>query len=68
MSYPSKNMEDFVAESVLNCEDLAQEVSVEKNFSMWPRDCFCSIVVKNVTTFCPCLKSLTEAKLKRDLE
>ena len=34
MGYPSRNMEDFVAESDLNCADLAQEVSVEKNFSM----------------------------------
>ncbi|KRY66817.1 hypothetical protein T11_13570 [Trichinella zimbabwensis] len=29
---------------------------------MWPRDCFCGILVKNVATFCPCLKSLPEAK------
>jgi hypothetical protein len=33
-------MEDFVAEIDLNCEDLAQEGSLEKNFNMWPRDCF----------------------------
>jgi hypothetical protein len=43
--YPSRNMEDFVAEYDLNCVDLAQEVSVEKNFSMWPRDCLCGILV-----------------------
>jgi hypothetical protein len=60
----SRNMEDFVTESDLNDADLAQEVSVE-NFSMWPRDCFCGIFVKNVTTSCPCLKSLSEAKVKR---
>jgi hypothetical protein len=30
-------MEDFVAVSDLNCADLAQEVSKEKNFNMWPR-------------------------------
>ena len=35
---PNKNIEDFVAESNLNCAELAQEVSVEKNFRMWPRD------------------------------
>ena len=64
MGYPSRNMEDFVTESDLNCADLAQEVSVE-NFNMWPRDCFCGILVKNVATFCPCLKSLPEAKVKR---
>ena len=31
MGYPSKNMEDFVTESDLNCEDLARELLV-KNF------------------------------------
>ena len=65
MGYPSRNMEDFVAEYDLNCVDLAQEVSVEKNFSMWPRDCSCDILVKNVAAFCPCLKSLPQAKIKR---
>ena len=40
MDHPSRNMEDFVSESDLKCADLAQEVSVEKNFSMWHRDCF----------------------------
>ena len=39
MGHPSRNMEDFVAESDLNCADLTQEVSVE-NFNIWPRDCF----------------------------
>ena len=29
------------------------------------KDCFCGILVKNVATFCPCLKSLPEAKVKR---
>jgi hypothetical protein len=65
MGYSSRNMEDFVAESDLNCAELAQKVSVKKNFSMWPRDCFCGILVKNVSAFCPCLKSLPEAKVKR---
>ena len=58
-------IEDFVAMSDLNCVYLAQEVSVEKNFSMWPRECFCGILVKNIAAFCPCLKSLPEAKVKR---
>ena len=40
MDHPSRNMEDIVAEDDLNCIDLAQEVSVERNVSMWPRDCF----------------------------
>ena len=35
MGHPSRNMEDFVAGSNLNCVDLAQEISKEKNFSMW---------------------------------
>ena len=56
-------MKDLVAKSDLNCTDLAQEVSVEKNFSMWPRDC-CGILVKNVAAFCHCPRSLPEAKVK----
>ena len=64
MGHPSRNMENFVAGSNLNCIDLAQEISKEKNFSMWHKDCFCGILVKNVATFCPCLKSLPEAKVK----
>jgi hypothetical protein len=43
-------MEDFVAESDLNCADLAQLVSVEKNFNMWLKEYFYSILVKNVAT------------------
>ena len=31
---------------------------------MWPRNSFCGILVKNVATFCPCLKSLPEVKVK----
>ena len=62
--YASRDMLDFVAESDLHSADPAQEVSVEKNFSMWPRDCFCGILVKNVA-FCPCLKRLSEAKVER---
>ena len=65
MSHPSRNMEDFVAGSNLNCVDLAQEISKEKNFRMWHKDWFCDILVKNVATFCPCLKNLPEAKVKR---
>ena len=44
MGCPSRNMDDFVTESDLNCADLAQEVSVE-NLSMWPRDCFYGMLV-----------------------
>jgi hypothetical protein len=31
MDYPSKHMKEFVAEIDLNCADVAQEDSVEKN-------------------------------------
>jgi hypothetical protein len=48
MGHPSRNMEDFVAGSNLNCVDLAQEISKKKNFRMWPKYCFCGILVKNV--------------------
>ena len=65
MGHPSRNMEDFVAGSNLNCVDLAQEISKEKNFRMWHKDCFCGILVKNVATFYPCLKSLPDGKVKR---
>ena len=58
-------MEDFVAGSNLNFVDQAQEISKEKNFRMWHKDCFCGILVKNVATFCPCLKILPETKVKR---
>jgi hypothetical protein len=34
MSHLSRNMEDFVGVSDLNCADLAQEASEEKNFNM----------------------------------
>jgi hypothetical protein len=57
-------MEDFVTESDLTCADLAQEVPVE-HFSMWSRDCFYSILLKNMASFCPCQKNLPEAKVKR---
>jgi hypothetical protein len=50
MGYPSGNMEDFVIESNFECAHLAQEVTVE-NFSMNPRDCFYSILVKNMDGF-----------------
>ena len=40
MGHPSRNMEDLAAGSDLNCVDLAQEISKEKNFSMWHKDCF----------------------------
>ena len=64
MGHPSWSMADSGTEGDLNCGGLAQEVSEEKNFNMWPRDCSCDILVKN-GCFCSCLKSLPEAKVKR---
>ena len=64
IGYPSRNIKDFIAESDLNCVDLAKEVLVE-NFNMWSKDCFCGFLVKNVAPFCPCLKSLPDTKAKR---
>jgi len=43
---PRKNIEDFVAANDLNCADLTQEISVEKQFCMWHGDHFCGILVK----------------------
>ena len=40
----------------LNCGVLAQDVSEEKNFSIWPWDCYCDILAKNVAAFFPCQK------------
>jgi hypothetical protein len=57
-------MEGIGAEGDLSCGSLALEVSEEKNFSMWPSDCTCDILMTNVAAFCPCLNSLPEAKVK----
>lgn len=59
-----RNIEDGDAEGYLNFRGLDQEVSEEKNFSRWPRDCSCDNLAKKVTAFCPWLKSLPEARLK----
>jgi hypothetical protein len=57
-------MEDFDTESDLNCVELTQEVSVE-NVNIWPRDCFVVFWKRMWLFFCPCLKTLPEAKVKR---
>ena len=49
---------------LMNCGSHTQEFSKEKNMTMWPRDCSCDILVKNVPAFCPFLKSLPETKMK----
>ena len=60
MGHTNRNTEENSAKSHLKCRGLAQEVSEEKNFSMLLRDCSCNILVKNVTAYCPCLKSPPE--------
>ena len=62
MGQSSRKMKDSGAEGDLNCGGLAQEVSEEKNFSMLLRNHSCDMLMKNVATFCPCLKSLAEMK------
>jgi hypothetical protein len=51
-------MENIAVEDNLNCGNLALGVLVEKNFSVWPSNHSCDILVTNLTAFCPCLKSL----------
>jgi hypothetical protein len=53
MGHPSRNMEDFVDGSDLTCVDLAQEISKEKNFRMWHKDCFCEIFGEECGYFLP---------------
>ena len=57
-------MEDGGAECDLNCRCLDQEVSEEKNVSLWPRDQACDILMKHVAAFCTRPKSLSEANVK----
>ena len=45
-------MEDSGTEGDLNCGSLALEVSEEKNFSMWTRNCSYKILVTNMVAFC----------------
>ena len=57
-------MEDSVCEhDLMNCG--YQEVSEEKNVSMWPRDWSCGILVKKYGRSGPFSKGLPEAKVKR---
>jgi hypothetical protein len=50
-------MKDIGAEDDLKCGDLAQEFSKEKIISVWPTDCSCDVLVKNVADFGPSLKT-----------
>ena len=51
-------MEDSGAEGDLNCGGPGQQVSEEKNITMWPRNQFCHILVKKKMSLCLkiCLK------------
>jgi hypothetical protein len=51
IGHPSRNMEDFIVGSNLNCVDLAQKISKEKNFRMCHKDCFCGTMLKNFAIF-----------------
>lgn len=64
MDQSSRKMKDSGADRDLNCGGLAQEVSEEKNFNMWPRDYSYDILANIVAIFCSCLKSLPEATVK----
>ena len=63
MGHLNTNIEDIGTEGDLNCRSLAQELSEENNINMCSRDCFCDILVKNVT-LCSYLKSMLRAKGK----
>ena len=73
LGYLSRNIEDSVTESDLKCAVLAQEISVEKNFSMWLRDWFfclfvlffCRILVNSMATLYHSLKSQNETKTQK---
>ena len=66
LGYLSRNIEDSVTENDLICAVLAQEISVEKNFSMCLRDFFFgSILVNSMATLFPSLKSQNETKTQK---
>ena len=53
MVYTGRSTEESDDEGDLNCRDLAQDISDGQNFSMWPRDCSCDILPKNMSVFLP---------------
>lgn len=57
MGHTSRSMADSGAESNLDCDISAQEVSEKKTISKWSRDHFYDILAKTVVAFCSCLKS-----------
>ena len=50
MNHPNKDMENIGAKDDLNYADLVQEVTGE-NATMWPKNCFCDILVENMGAF-----------------
>lgn len=51
MDHTSRSMEDSGADcELVTCGGLLQE-DTEENFSMFPRDCSCNILVKKVAAF-----------------
>ena len=56
MSPTNRSIDNSGVEGDLHCGGLAQEVSEEKIFCMWPRECSCGILRKNVATFCLSLR------------
>lgn len=65
MDNPSRNMEDSRAESNLNYESPAQEVSGRTKISKCPKDCSCAFLKeKGSAAFCSCSENQTVAKLK----
>jgi hypothetical protein len=64
IGYPSRNMEDFVAENDLNCANLPKRLQWRRISVCGNRDCFWGILVKNVAALFHCLKSLPEATVE----
>ena len=65
MVHLNRSMEDSDDECDLSSGCLNQVVSEVKNVSMWSKNRSCDILVKNVTIFCPCPKSLPKSKVKQ---
>ena len=64
MDNPSRNMENSGAECDLNYGDLTPRgFQRTRMLGLWPRDCSCEVLAKNLTAFYPCLKCLLEAKV-----
>lgn len=59
-----RSVEGSGTEGSVDSEVTAQEIAEEKNITSWPGVHFFDILTKNVAVFCPCPKSVLEAKLK----